>query len=152
MAVKYSLGLRNFINSTGVATAFDTNGLLAIYAGSVPADPDAAIVGTLLATLTLSADAFGSTDNGVLTANAITSDTNIDASGTAAFFVIYNNGDTALSSAPTTTPTTTTADRRLIGTVTAIGGGGDLEMSSTNFVAGGTVAVSSLTITMPSGA
>ena len=59
---------------------------LAIRTGSPPTNVSDADSGTLLATLTFSDPAFGAASSGVATAAAITSDTNVDASGTAAHF------------------------------------------------------------------
>ena len=76
-------------------------GKLKIYAGSVPADADASLgAATLLATLTLSDPAFGNavdnTGKATATANAITSDTAADATGTASFFRATDSNDLAV--------------------------------------------------------
>ena len=76
-------------------------------------------------------------------ASAITSDTSIDATNTAGWGRIYRTSDTAPGSAASST------DRRLdfaIGT-----SGSDVNFDSVSFVAGGTAAISSLTITLPAG-
>lgn len=105
-------------------------GLLKIYAGSVPADVNAALGGaTLLGTLTMSNPAFGSASSGVATASAITSDTSADATATATFFRITNAAGTAIIQGN-------------VGT-----SGADLNLSSTAITSGGTIAVSSLTYT-----
>jgi hypothetical protein len=105
-------------------------GLLKIYAGTVPADVNAALgAATLLATLTMSTTAFGAASSGVATAAAITSDTSADATGTATFFRITNAAGTAIIQGN-------------VGT-----SGADLNLSSTSITTGGTVAVSSLTYT-----
>lgn len=105
-------------------------GLLKIYAGSVPADVNAALGGaTLLGTLTMSTTAFGAASSGVATAASITSDTSADATGTASFFRITNAAGTAIIQGS-------------VGT-----SGCDLNLSSTSITLGGTIAVSSLTFT-----
>lgn len=116
-------------------TASCASGKLRIYSGTPPADADTALSGnTLLAELTMNATAFGSAASGVLTANSITSDSAADATGTAAFFRIYqSNGTTCV----------------LQGTVTATGGGGDMEVGTVSFVANAVISVSSLTLTIP---
>jgi hypothetical protein len=59
-------------------------GTLKIYDGTQPATADTAVgAQVLLATLTFGNPAFGSAVNGVATANAITSDSDADATGTA---------------------------------------------------------------------
>ena len=60
------------------------NGYLRIYDGTQPATANTAVsTQTLLAELRWNATAFGAASNGVATANAITSDTSADATGTA---------------------------------------------------------------------
>ena len=83
-----------------------------------------------VATCVMSNPSFGAAANGTATANAITDDTNA-AGGTAALFKIQNRDNVEV----------------LRGTVTATGGGGDIELSSTNIGAGDTVSVTSLTYT-----
>jgi hypothetical protein len=86
---------------------------------------------TLLATLPFSNPAFGAATGGVATANAITSDTDADNTGTAAVFKLKDRD----------------AIEVLQGTVTATGGGGDIQLSSVSIVAGDTVSISSMTYT-----
>jgi hypothetical protein len=76
-------------------------GNLRIYAGTMPADADAALSGnTLLAQLALSATGFGGAVDGTgkatATANAITQDSSADATGTASFGRIYTSGGTCV--------------------------------------------------------
>lgn len=105
-------------------------GLLKVYAGSVPANCNAALGGaTLLGTLTMSNPAFGAASAGVATAGAITSDTSADATGTATFFRVTNAAGTAIIQGNVDTS------------------GADLNLSSTSITSGGTIAVSSLTYT-----
>lgn len=107
-------------------------GTLTIYDGSQPAGPGTAITTqNTLATLTFSATAFGDSANGVATADTITSDTSVDASGTAAWFRIATGAATAIFDGT-------------IGT-----SGCDINFDSVTFVAGGTAAISALTITVP---
>ena len=66
-------------------------GTIQIRSGTQPADADDAATGTLLATLTFNATAFGAADAaGTATANTITADTSADATGTAAWARILN--------------------------------------------------------------
>lgn len=113
-------------------------GYIEIRDGTKPANPDAAATGTLLATLTCSDPAFGNATlagPSVATANAITDDTNADASGTATWFRAYDSVGTAV----------------IDGDVTATSGGGDLELDDTAIVLGGTVSITSWTVSMPTG-
>lgn len=110
-----------------------SNGYIEIRDGTQPADPDTAATGTLLATCNCSDPAFGDAASGTATANAISDDTDADASGTATWFRAYDSNGTAV----------------IDGDVSGTGGGGDLELDNTSIVAGGTVSVTSWTITMP---
>lgn len=53
MALKFSTGLRNFLQRDGSLKRALHGGALKIYSGSAPADADAAVTGTLLATVSL---------------------------------------------------------------------------------------------------
>lgn len=100
----------------------DPNGDLVIRSG---ADAEVAI-------LALSDPAFGDAATGTATANAISDDTNATG-GTADDFILQDRDNTEV----------------LEGSVTATGGGGDLELSSVTISGGDTVSVSSLTVTVP---
>ena len=106
-------------------------GTIRIRTGSQPSNVGDADTGTLLGTLTFSATAFGSSSTGTATAASITSDTSADASGTAAHFRIYN-GSAAIHSDGT------------CGT-----SGADMNFDNNIIVSGGAIAVSSMTITVP---
>ena len=111
-------------------------GYIEIRTGSQPATVATAASGTLLGTLTMSDPAFGNATTAspsVATANAITSDTTADASGTAGWFRAYDSAGTAI----------------IDGSITTSGGGGDMIMDTTTVVAGGTLAVSSYTVSHP---
>ena len=132
MTASYTTAIRNGMLNSMITPA--NSGKLRIYGGSVPANADAALGGaTLLAELTMNATSFPSASGGVLTANAITSDASADATGTATFFrILQSDGTTVIAQ----------------GTVTATGGGGDLQLATVSIVAAATVSVSLLTITM----
>jgi hypothetical protein len=115
-------------------TATVNNGTLRIYSGTAPANADAALSGnTLLAQLTLGATAFGAAASGVATANAISADTSADATGTPTFFrLLASNGTTVVYQG------------------TAGASGQELNLSNLSggqIVAGGSVSVTSLTVT-----
>lgn len=117
-----------------ITTAISTSGLVKIYSGTQPAGPGTAVTTqTLLAQLALSATSAPASSNGLLTFNTITSDSSADASGTATWFRITTSGGTGV----------------LDGTVGTTGC--DLNLNTTAIVAGGTVAVTSLTVTAPGG-
>jgi hypothetical protein len=111
-------------------------GYIEIRTGAQPATANTAASGTLLGTLPLSATAFGAATTAspsVATAAAITSDTSADATGTAGWFRAYSGGAAAV----------------IDGSVTATGGGGDMTLDSVSIVAGGTIAVTSWTVSHP---
>lgn len=140
MAVRISTGLRNLILDSGLATAFDTDGRIDIYTGSQPAAANDDVSGTLLATLSLASDSVtAGAASGVLTFASITSDTNVDASGTAGWARIYDASEGVGGSS-------TTKKRIDLAISTS---GSDLNFDSVTFVAGGTAAISSLTVTLP---
>lgn len=141
MAVQVSDAMRNAMCDAFV-DALDVGGpaLLEIRTLAPPATVAAGDVGTLLATLTFSATAFddagaaGGNPAGTAIANAITPDTNV-AGGTAGHFRITNAADSA---------------NHAQGTVTAIGGGGDIEFDPTNvFVATGTASIIAMSVNVP---
>lgn len=88
--------------------------------------------GVEVATLTFSDPAFGAAVNGTITAGVITDDTNATG-GTIAKAVFKDSDGNAV----------------LECSVTATGGGGDIELSSVIISAGQTVGLSSLTYTAP---
>lgn len=103
-----------------------------------PADPDTAETGTLLASLPMSATAFGAATDGapggLLTANAITDDSSADNTGTAAYFRIRNDD--------TGTPDDV-ADGEC-GTSAS-----DLNFNTLSITSGSTVSITAFTVTMP---
>lgn len=106
-------------------------GTIQIRTGAQPTNVADAAAGTLLGTLTFSATAFGAPSTGVVTAAAITSDTNADASGTAGHARLLDSVAAIHSDA------------------TCAQGSGDFNFDNSVIVAGGTIAVSSLTLTAP---
>lgn len=132
MSVKSSTVARNA--AADAVCALANSGLVRVYTGAKPANPQTAASGTLLATLTLNATAFGAAATGVATANAITSDSAADALGTAGWFrVLKSDATTVLWD----------------GDVTATGGGGDLTFATVSFVANAIIAITSFTYTQP---
>jgi len=79
----------------------------------------------------MNATAFAAAVAGDATANAITSDSNVDNSGTALHFRLKNNAGTVI----------------LQGTCGA--GSGDLSFNTVSFIAGGIAAITSLHLIVP---
>lgn len=92
------------ISNVGANAAADAlcallnTGYLRMYDGTQPATTDTAIgAQVLLAELRFNATAFGASSAGVATANAITSDSDADNTGTAAWFRAFkSDGTTAI--------------------------------------------------------
>lgn len=116
MAISHSNGARS-------AMADVVTGLL--NAGTIEFQDSG---GTEVATCTFGNPAFGAAVNGVSVANAIATDANATG-GTVAQFELKASGGAVV----------------IEGTVTTVGGGGDIELSSTVVGAGDAVAVISMT-------
>ena len=138
MAITLNVPLRNLLLD-GMNTGFD-GGLLRIYSGTKPATANLAPTGTLLASITLPADAFAAASGGSIAKNGTWQDTSANATGTAGWFRISEVGDTDALDGDF---------HRLDGTVTATGGGGDLTLDSTSITSGQSVTVNTFTITAP---
>jgi len=128
--MKVAINTRNV--ELNALAALANSGTIAIRTGTQPATPETAVTGTLLATLTMNATAFGAAAAGVITAAAITGDTTADATGTATWFRMWkSDGTTAI----------------LDGSVGT--SGADLNLNSVDIQAGADVEITSLTITLP---
>lgn len=147
MALELSVGARNFFLASGGKTCWDADGRLNFYTGTRPANPDDALSSnTLLGTCTLAATAFGTPSGGTMTAAAIGSDTSADASGTCTWARMYKAADDP-TGASGTSGTATTHRRADFDVGTS---GSDINFAGgVAFVAGGTISISSLTITQP---
>lgn len=108
-------------------------GTIGIRTGAPPATPATADSGTLLGTLTCSDPAFGAASSGTATASSITSDTNADASGDAGHFRVYDSNSNVIFQ----------------GTAGNSGDSPDMTFDNKSIVAGGTIAISSFTVTVP---
>jgi hypothetical protein len=139
MAVRLSTGARNAIGDSGVGPLFDPDGAINFYTGTQPASANDDVTGTLLGTVTFSADWIGAFASGTGTLAAITSDSAADASGTAGWFRIYDVSEGVGASS--------TTKKRIDGAVGT--SGADINFNTVTWVAGGTIAMSSLTITIP---
>lgn len=113
-----------------LATAIGSGADIQIRTGSKPATPETTATGTLLATVDVSG-AFTST-GGVLT-SADPASVTIAATGTAGYFRLLTSTGTAI----------------LDGTVTATGGGGDMELATVALSSGATLDLGVPTITVP---
>lgn len=106
-----------------------------IRSGSQPASANDAATGTLLATFTLGDPAFGAAASGAATLAGVPRTTTGAAAGTAGWFRAKDStGATVFD-----------------GSVTATGGGGELQLNTTTISVGVNVEITSGTITMPAG-
>jgi hypothetical protein len=104
-----------------------------VYSGSQVATGDTAESGTLLVTFTLADPAFGAASSGVCTLASTPRSATGAADGTAGWFRLEDSDGANI----------------LDGSVTATGGGGQLELNTTTISTGVSVSLTSGTITMP---
>lgn len=128
MALAFSTAARNAMLDA-ITAQIGTSGKVRIYSGTRPATGGTAT--TQLAELPLSATAAPAASGGVLTLNAITTDSSADATGTASWFRVLTSANVAVIDGD-------------VGT-----SGSDLNLNTTSIVTGGPVAISSFTITAP---
>lgn len=146
MTVKISTGLRNKMLDTGSFKSIFAASFIKIYAGTVPADADAAIGGaTLLCTISIAGAGTGvnmdtASVAGVLSKAPAEVWSGINgASGTATFYRHVAAGDTGASS---------TTEARTQGTVGTVGA--DFNMASTALVNGVSQPIDNYVVTLPS--
>lgn len=130
MALGINVTTRNAMLDA-ITSRAGSSALLRIYDGTRPSTGGTAT--TLLAQLTCNATFAPGASSGVLTLNSIASATSAAATGTATWFrIVQSNGTTHV----------------LDGSVSTVAAGtGDLQLDSTSIVLGGTVAISSATVT-----
>lgn len=130
MAIQFSVAVRN-ARLDAIETAIGQSAVMRIRTGSPPASCATADSGTVLATLNLPADWMAAADNGSKSMAGTWQDASADASGVAGHFRIYDSSGTC----------------HIQGTVTATGGGGDLQVDNVNFAVGQQFTVTSFTLT-----
>lgn len=130
---QFSTTLRNQW-ATDLNTALGASAKLYIYSGTIPANVAASPTGTLLSSGCLgNAAGWGNASGGVLTANAITADSDAVATGVAGYFRWLASDLTVVFQ----------------GTVTVTSGGGDLTMANTTITQHNTVTISAWVETAP---
>lgn len=136
MAIDISTASQNAaVNAiAGLVDADVGAGAAVIRTGAKPATANDPATGTLLVTITLNDPAFGAAVAGVVTLDVTPGPQGTGvAAGTAGYFRLTDNsGDVVLQ-----------------GTVTATGGGGDMEINTTSIAIGTLVEITSGTLTMP---
>lgn len=133
MALQLAESVRN-ARLNAIETDTGVSAILKIYdlTAGAPANCAAAITGTVLATINLPSDYFNAASSGSITKLGTWSDASADATGTADFFRLFKTDGTTC---------------QIQGTVTATGGGGDMELDNTSIAAGQTVTVTTFTLT-----
>lgn len=131
MAYKLSVPVRNARLDVIEAT-IGASAVLKMRSGAAPAsisDPDS---GTVIATFNLPSDWMAPAASGVKAKAGTWEDLSADASGTVGHFRIYASDGTT---------------QHAQGTVTATGGGGDMEINNTVVAAGQTITVTAFSLT-----
>ena len=129
MTIGMSTNLRN-ARVDAITTFAGDGALLRLYDGTRPSTGGTAT--TLLAELTCGTPFAASASGGVLTLGSITQDSAANAAGNATWFrLVKSDGTTHV----------------MDGSVTATGGGGDMELVTTSITTGQPVQVTSFTIT-----
>lgn len=131
MTIQLSVGVRN-ARLDAFEVTVGVSAVLEIRSGAQPATCATAASGTVLATLTLPSDYENAASAGAKTLLGTWEDTSADATGTAAHFRIWDSTKTTC---------------HMQGTVTLTGGGGDLTVDNTSFVAAQDFKITAFTLT-----
>lgn len=134
MTIQLSTRVRN-ARADIVEATIGAGPTLRIRSGAMPANCAAGRTGTVLATIALPADWMNAAAAAVKTLSGTWSDSAADAAGTAGYFDI-TAADTGLD---------------FQGTITATGGGGDMELDNTVFAVGQAFTVTAFQWTEPNG-
>lgn len=131
MAVQLSTAVRN-ARLDVIESTIGTSAILRIRSGAAPANCGTADSGTVLAEITCPSDWMAAASGGSKSLSGTWQDTSANATGTAAHFRLYDS---------------TGATCGMQGTVTATGGGGDMEVDNTSFASGQQFTVTTFTLT-----
>lgn len=131
MAIQLSVAVRNGMLDA-VETVAGASALVRLFAGAAPANCAAADSGSPLATLSLPSDWMAAAGGGTKTKLGTWQDPTGDANGNAGHFRVYDSGGTTC---------------HMQGTVTATGGGGDLQLSTVAITIGIPVTITAFTLT-----
>ena len=131
MAIQLSVAVRN-ARLDAIETTISTSPLLQIWSGAQPANCAAADAGTKLAECALPSDWLANAGSGQKAKSGTWQDASADATGTAVHWRIKDTAGTTC---------------HMQGSVTATGGGGDMEVDNTSFVATQPFTVTGFTLT-----
>lgn len=131
MAIQLSTAVRN-ARLDAIETTIGASAILKIRTGSAPANVATADSGSVLATFNVPSDWMAAASSGSKTKSGTWQDTSADATGTAGHFRIYANDGTTC---------------HIQGTITATGGGGDMELDNVSIASGQSVTINTFTLT-----
>ena len=135
-----TLAILDAIGNSGSGQSFWDSAILEIRSGTRPVTADTAPTGTVLASMTLPADAMAATSGHAMSFIGTWSDPSADATGTASWFRIKRSGDSG---------TTNTTDKRLDGDTGITGSGFDMEMNNLSIAITQVVNIASYAHTLP---
>ena len=130
MATRLNTALRNVL-ADATASQFN-DGTIEIYTGAQPASANDASTGTLLATVELPNPAFSAASSGVASKNGTWTALAVETDEAGWFRMKSSDGLTIKD-----------------GAVTAVAGGGEIELSNITITSGSVVVINSATITQP---
>ncbi len=126
--------------NTGAGQSFADSAILEIRSGTRPVSADTAPTGTVLASMTLPADAMGATSGHTCTFIGTWSDPSADATGTASWFRMKRSGDSG---------TTNTTDKRIDGDCGITASGFDMELNNLSIAITQVVNVAAFSFNLP---
>ena len=133
MSLQASVAVRN-ARADSVESTIGTAAVLKLRTGAAPANCAAADSGTVVSTITLPSDWMAAAASGAKAKSGTWQDASADAAGTVAHFRLYASDGTTC---------------HLQGTVTATGGGGDLQLDNVSVASGQTITITSFGWTEP---
>lgn len=130
MGIQLSTSVRN-ARLDQIESTIGTSAIMKIRTGAPPTNCGTADSGTVVATLSLPSDWMAAASSGQKSMSGTWQDSSADAAGTAGHFRVYDSGGTTC---------------HMQGTITATGGGGDMELDNTVLAAGQQFQVTSFTL------
>jgi hypothetical protein len=130
VTIQLSTTVRNARLDT-IESTIGVSAIMKIRSGAPPSNAGTADSGIVLAAITLPSDWMAAAASGSKAMSGTWQDTSADNAGTAGHFRIYDSGGTTC---------------HIQGTITATGGGGDMEVDNTVLAAGQQFTVTSFTL------
>lgn len=129
MTIQLSIAVRN-AKLDAIETSIGVSAVLKIFTGTQPANCATADSGTLLVNMSLPSDYMSAASSGSKSKTGTWQDASADGTGTAGYWRLYASDGTTCGAQ---------------GSVTATGGGGDLELDNVSIAAGQTVTITTWT-------